>query len=172
MGLVVFVLDILKGLAPAAVARSILTSPVAGLDSQVVWLVVGFMAVLGHSFSPFIRFKGGKGISTALGAGLGAAPVVALSSFGVFALVLAASRYVGLSSIIAALSSVMFAAFLPGESHQLVPLFGVLWLLIVWRHRKNLRRMRDGTEPKFTFRRTIPPPATEPGLKEAPRQIG
>ncbi len=148
-GLIVFFLDVLKGLIPALACRFVTTE-------QPIWLLVGLVAVLGHSFSPFVGFKGGKGVSSALGAALGATPLVALSAFALFIVVVAVSRYISLGSICAAISISIFAAIIPGQSRWLIPIYVCLGILVVWRHRANIKRLRDGTESKFTFKRKPP----------------
>lgn len=150
-GLIVFFLDVLKGLIPALVCR--LVTP-----EQPMWLLIGLVAVLGHSFSPFVGFKGGKGVSSALGAALGATPLIALSAFALFIVVVAVSRYISLGSICAAISTSIFAAIIPGQSRWLIPIYLCLGLLVVWRHRANIQRLRNGTESKFTFKRKPPDP--------------
>lgn len=144
-GMLVFVLDIGKGLIPALIARQI--SPY-----QEVWFGMGFVAVIGHSLSPFLKFKGGKGVATALGASIGACPWVALIGFVTFMLCVLVTSYVSLSSIAAVTAAAVSSALLPGHSRWLAIAFGVLWVLVVLRHRDNIVRLRAGTERKFSFR--------------------
>ncbi len=143
-GLLVFALDIGKGLVPTLACRWI--DP-----DQVVWFAVGLVAVVGHSMSPFAHFRGGKGVSTALGASLGAAPLVALPAFGVWLIVLALFRFVSLASTVAALSTIFFAIVVPGQSRMLIPLFALVSVLVILRHRANYGRILRAEEPKFRF---------------------
>lgn len=129
-GVLVAVLDVLKGLAPAAVFRAL--DPTAGL-------VAGVAAVLGHVSSPFLRGRGGKGVATAAGAVLGVhplwAPVVVLTWLGV----LAASRWIALASVTAALALVVVALL----AQQDVLWATVLFAIVLVRHRANfVRRLR------------------------------
>jgi len=141
LGLLVFALDVLKGAVPAMIA--------AGLTGRSDWsFACGALAVLGHSASPFLRFRGGKGVSTGLGALLGSAPWVGLCSFGVFVLVLAVTRYVSLSSVIAAISMVAFGVVFH-EPPIVVLGYGMLAAFVLIRHRANLRRLLRHEEPKF-----------------------
>jgi len=160
-GIFVFVLDMLKGLMPGLIARATIHAPVGGLDAQTWWFLAGLAAVAGHSKSPFLRFKGGKGVSTALGAGIAAAPAVALSAFALFILLLAVTRYMSLASMVAIAMTGVFGATFPGESRQLVPLYIALAVLIVVLHKKNIGRLMDGTEPKFEFRKSASTPDAE-----------
>lgn len=148
-GLLVFVLDIAKGLLPALLARRLTIY-------QEAWFGFGLLAVVGHSLSPFLKFKGGKGVSTALGATLGAAPLVAGIAFATFVLSLTVTRFVSLSSIIAVTMALAGSIVLPGQSRWLVAVFAPLWLLVVVRHRDNIRRLLDGTERRFSLRKSEP----------------
>lgn len=145
-GVTVFLLDVLKGLLPTLVMRGF-------TDRQELWFVTGAAAVVGHCLSPWLGFKGGKGIATSLGAVIGAAPIVAAGAFGVFCVFLAVTRYMSLASLVGVFTAVVLGIVLPGESRWLIPAYAVLFLFIVYRHRSNLKRLRDGTEPKFSFRK-------------------
>ena len=149
LGLLVFVLDVLKGLVPAAVAFWI-------TKNQVYAFVVGMGAVTGHCLSPFLKFKGGKGISTGLGALLGSCPLVALCAFAIFFLSMLLNRYVSLSSLVAATALVPLG-FLFGYPAFLLWALGLLAVFVFYRHRANIKRLLNGTEPKFTMTRSTPP---------------
>lgn len=153
-GTVTFVLDMLKGLIPSLVARQLFVEPLMGVDPQALWFICGLVAVIGHAKSPFLKFKGGKGVSTALGAGLGSAPLVALGAIVVFAVILGTIRYMAVASMVAVCSAVVFSVILPGQSLQVVPLFVLMAALVVFLHHKNIARLKAGTEPKFEFRKS------------------
>ena len=152
-GFLVFFLDLLKGLIPALVARWLFP------DRQELWMLGGAMAIIGHSFSPFLKFKGGKGISTALGMTLGTSPIVALISFAIFVVLIVGLRYMSLASMIAVVSTIVIGRIL-GDSMWVTVGFSLLAALVIFRHRSNIQRLRNGTEPKFKLGRTIetPPP--------------
>ncbi len=153
----VFLLDMLKGLVPTLVARSLFP------DRQEFWFLAGSMAIIGHSFSPFLKFKGGKGISTALGMTLGTSPLVALSAFGLFSLTLGTTRFMSLASIVAVVSTIPLGILFK-DSPWVLGGYGLMSTFIIYRHRANLKRLKEGTEPKFTFKKTIDlpkPPAEE-----------
>lgn len=130
-GLLVAVLDVLKGLVPAAGF---------GLVDHQAGLVAGLAAVLGHTTSPFLRGRGGKGVATAAGAILGAhplwAPVVVLT----WVVVLLAARWTALASVCAALAALLVALLLREDVLWSAALAGI----VVVRHRANLARGRDG----------------------------
>jgi glycerol-3-phosphate acyltransferase PlsY len=140
----VALIDIAKGAVPVLLAPS---SPHAWLP-----LALGGAAVLGHMFSPYVRFKGGKGVATAAGMFLALAPVAVLLAIVVWGVCLWLTGYVSLSSIIAVLSVPLSVALLqPGSSY-------VFWAsvalvaLIIFAHRRNVARLIAGTENRFRTR--------------------
>jgi glycerol-3-phosphate acyltransferase PlsY len=145
---VVFALDAGKGVAPV-----LLFPGFAGLPhSEWMRAGCGLAAVLGHVFSPFLRFRGGKGVATGAGAAAALAPLPALAALGVFVLVLTAFRYVSLASVCTAVAlAPLSLAF--GASPQ-VAVFGVVAAaIVVARHRENLGRIAAGTEPRIFARK-------------------
>ena len=137
-GALTLLLDILKGAVPVLVA--------ARMFPGNVWMPIAaaFIAVAGHCFSIYLGFRGGKGVATALGAFLVLQRVAALGSLAVFAAVLAATRMVALGSTAAAAAFPLFAWLVGEPEVALGSMPGVL--IILWRHRDNLRRIRAGTE--------------------------
>lgn len=140
--IVVFLLDVLKGFAPAFVAIRL-------LGSQEWAIGVGVAAILGHCYSPFLRFRGGKGIATGLGVLLGVTPWVALCVLGVFLLSMLIHRWVSLSSLIAVATAPLFG-WLFKDSPWMFLFYAALLIFVVIRHRENIKRLLDGTEPKFS----------------------
>ena len=162
-GVACFILDVFKSLGPTLLARALIKAPLWGLDAELLWFLVGTAAIAGHCASVFLRFRGGKGISTSLGAIIGASPVCALLCFGLFGVLLLVTRYMAVASVIGVSSVILFNLLLPGESHQLIPIFAVLSAFVIVRHVKNFKRLVDGTEPKFKFAKTRKEPeSTEP----------
>lgn len=159
----VFTLDLLKSLLPMLLATWLLHRSASAPYSSVLyllWMLVGFAAVLGHMFSAFLKFKGGKGVATSAGLMLGLWPyytIPALLTVGVFAVVFLIWRYVSLGSIVGACAfPILYAAIgywrNPGEMRAQWPLlaFAILVaLLITWKHRGNIARLRAGTENPF-----------------------
>jgi glycerol-3-phosphate acyltransferase PlsY len=163
--LLVFFLDALKGLLPALAARFWLP------EHQEMWLLTGAMAIVGHSFSPFLRFRGGKGIATALGMVIGASPLIAAGAFLVFAALLATTRYMSLASMISVASTIPLGIALH-ESTWMIGGYLVLTMLISWRHRANIRRLRNGSEPKFAFKKTkLPQTEGRSGAESKPVKV-
>lgn len=147
----VFALDVLKGLLPALVGRLIVPDgAVWGLSSAEVGLLAGALAVAGHMASPFLKFRGGKGVATGLGAMIGASPLVALIAFGAFLVVVLLTRIISLGAVLC-MPVMMIAGFMIEQSIIFRTMFVVLGGLIIYRHRANIVRLRQGTEPKFQF---------------------
>jgi glycerol-3-phosphate acyltransferase PlsY len=146
--IVVFLLDMLKGLIPALAARLL-------LGSSLQAVAIGLIAVVGHSFSPFIGFKGGKGISTGLGAILGGDPVRAGIGLATFLIVMLPTRFVSLGSMTAGIT-IAVAAYVAKVEPGLQIIYACLAVFIVVRHRANIRRLLSGTEPHFGMSRSEP----------------
>lgn len=149
-GAVVFIGDMLKGLIPVLLAKAFLH----GAYHPYFVIAAGMIAIIGHSASAFIGFKGGKGVSTSLGVIVGLDPVIAVVCFVLWALLVATTRYVSVASIIASMSvSVqMYASDKFLGHHVEVPymIFALAAaLLILVKHLSNIKRLVNGTEPKF-----------------------
>ena len=122
------------------------------------WLpvAVGGAAVLGHMFSPYVSFKGGKGVATAAGMFLALAPVAVLLAIAIWGVCLWLTGYVSLSSIIAVLSVPLSVALLqPGSSYVFWASMALV-ALIVFAHRRNIARLIAGTENRFRTRPSDP----------------
>ena len=169
VGLAVFVLDVLKGVIPAVVTKQLIQAPIGEVQIQTLSMIMGVIAILGHMFSPFIGFKGGKGVATGFGAALGAITGAALVAFAVIVLTVAITRYVSLGSILSAISVPVASMLVFHDSPQLLPILVVMVVFIVWKHRSNIERLKNGTESKFSFKKQIPDPdesATEESATE------
>lgn len=148
-GLTVFLLDLTKGLIPAIAGR--LLEP---HGPQIGWAVAGLAAMFGHSMSPWIKFKGGKGVATLMGAVMGASPLVSITSFGIFLVLLMSARLVSLASLVAVASS-MFWAYIYHDTRPMYVVYILAFVLTVVRHRSNISRLIKGEEPKFTFKKSV-----------------
>ena len=148
LGVLTLVGDILKGLIPVVIARAV-------LDSHLWIAAVALTAFLGHLYPIFLKFKGGKGIATGLGAFLALAALPAFLSFLVFAAVVYRSRYISLGSLIAATAFPLFLALL-NPHHIYIPFAIVIGLFIFWRHRENIQRLMAGKENKFGAKKGTP----------------
>ena len=162
-GYICFALDVLKGLAPMIVVPQ---SSIINHQSSIefaLWLAVGLAAILGHVFPLYLKFKGGKGVATSFGVALGLWPyftLCALIALIVWLAVVLKWRYVSLASIC---GSIVFPIAL-GSAILAVPTwrFAALWpllvaaiaipVLVIVRHRENIKRLLAGTESKIRSR--------------------
>jgi acyl phosphate:glycerol-3-phosphate acyltransferase len=148
-GILTLLLDAAKGSAAVA-----LTARVAG-DSSTWMIVAGLCALVGHCYSVWLRFKGGKGVATAAGIFLVLSPWALFLALAVFILVVAFWRFVSLGSIAAAAAIPLLMYFLwaPGHAPPLAISFGSLAisLLVLYKHDANMQRLVEGTEAKFSF---------------------
>jgi glycerol-3-phosphate acyltransferase PlsY len=104
--------------------------------------------VLGHNYTCWLNFKGGKGISTSAGVLLGWAPLALCIVLSIFAVVLVTTRLVSLASVSAALA-LPFVTWLTGQKPALIGVTACLAILAVYKHRGNIQRLLKGTEPRF-----------------------
>jgi acyl phosphate:glycerol-3-phosphate acyltransferase len=150
-GTAAFILDFLKGYGATALIPLLVETLTQEAFSVNLRLVCGILAILGHNYPIFLKFKGGKGIATSAGVLAGIAPLVILPAIGAWLLLFLTTRYVSLGSIGAAL---MAAAggwiFYPGQGA--IPwALTLLGLLAIWRHRSNIQRLLKGEENRFDF---------------------
>ena len=144
--------DMAKGLVPV-----LLFAPRVS-TSQTFALVCGLTAVLGHVFSIFVGFKGGKGVATAAGVMLGLTPAALLIALGVWIAVVALTGYVSLGSIVAAaVFPILVRLIDPPEQPEILWLDVAAAAGIIWLHRANIGRLLRGTENRFG-RRAAPQP--------------
>ena len=122
--------------------------------------VGGLFAILGHIFPLWLRFKGGKGVATAVGVFLALAPSALLVAFLCFAVTVVLTRYVSLGSIVAAVVFPFAAYFLDREvaTPQFMAVLICCSLIIILKHHENIRRLISGTENKFGGKKSVPPP--------------
>jgi len=146
MGMVVLLLDVAKAVAPMLAARALL----AGDPRADLWVpLVGVAAFLGHLFSPWLGFHGGKGVATGLGVFLVLSPWAALAALAGYAVAYGATRMSSLGSLVgtAACAAVTFVR--AGPSHPAAWAAAVIAALIFVRHRSNIQRMIRGEERKM-----------------------
>ncbi len=139
-GIVVFILDLLKGFIPVLICNQFYGEFWAGISAV--------SAVLGHSFTPYLRFKGGRGVAVGLGSFLGIIPAQAGIAFGIWLISLKISRIVSLSSMIAS-ASLPFLCYIFGKSGILIITTGIGAAIVILRHTPNIKRLIKGEEPKI-----------------------
>ena len=133
--------DVLKGLVPVLAAR------IAELPPGEVALV-GLAAYLGHAYPVFFAFKGGKGVATALGALLGVEPLIGAAVLVTWLVVAGVSRYSSLAALAASILAPAYAFALSADP-RVVGAVAVMTVLLVWRHRANIRRLLAGEEGRI-----------------------
>ncbi len=138
-GFLVFACDVLKGFLPAVAGKAV-GGPLWGV-------LAGLAAVVGHNWSVFLGFRGGRGVATGAGVLFGLAPKVILLALGVWGAVLLLTGYVSLASIVASLSAPIWALVLREPALYFLFLIPAP-LFIVYRHLPNIRRLRAGKEPR------------------------
>ncbi len=153
----VFILDLLKGFVAVSLVGLIRFSDhYAQIDDNeliIIKIAIVFIAVLGHVFPIFAKFKGGKGVATLVGAVAGIYPPVVLMCFGVWLIVFVLTHYVSLSSMIGGACFPIFASMLTRTkgSTTFIVFAAIIAVLLIVTHRKNIKRLIDGTESKIYF---------------------
>jgi glycerol-3-phosphate acyltransferase PlsY len=151
-GILTLILDAAKGAAAVYIA--------AGLAerSATAMMLAGISALIGHCFPIALKFKGGKGVATALGIFLALSASAALAAIIVFVLTFAFWQYVSLASLAAAAAMPLLIYFLwaPGHAPPMAVNLGTLCatVLIFFQHRGNLQRLASGTEPRYSLRKS------------------
>lgn len=162
-GVMVIALDMAKGLIATMFIARLMYGPIPFEnktpfdDFTVVQIIAGCAAILGHVWTLFAGFKGGKGMATAGGMLIGVAPVEVAVSFGVFAIVFLISHYVSLGSLSAAVAFPLTMFFRENifmvdiEGYNTLIFFSIgISLLIIYTHRANIKRLLRGTENRIT----------------------
>lgn len=146
LGLATLILDACKGLAAVVLARALS----GGEQQKLVMTVAALCAVVGHLFPVWLKFRGGKGVATSFGSFALIAPKSIVCVVGLFLLIVAATRYVSMGSVVASAAFPVLAWALHEyvEPVQLI-LIALGSMLVVWKHRQNIGRLIAGTESKF-----------------------
>jgi acyl phosphate:glycerol-3-phosphate acyltransferase len=148
-GILTLVFDTAKGAAAVWLAGRF-------TNESATWMMIaGFVVLLGHCFPVWLKFKGGKGVATALGVFLALCPLAAVSALLLFVICVAYWRYVSLGSVAAAAAMPLLIYFLWAPHHAPPIIIDVgtlaIALLVIYKHDGNLQRLVEGTEPRFSF---------------------
>jgi acyl phosphate:glycerol-3-phosphate acyltransferase len=138
LGIITLLLDIAKGFLPVFIAKKL------GLGESILSLLA-LAAVLGHVFTPWLKFQGGKGVATALGVALAFRAAMVLPALGLFIVLLLAFRYVSLGSVLAALALPVVLLW-KGATPLVLLLWADISLIVIAKHHENIRRLLKGTE--------------------------
>ena len=140
-GFIVFVADLLKGMIGVYLGMLL-------VGTSTAMIIGGIVAIIGHSLSLFLKFKGGKGVATGLGVIIMLMPTVSAIVFIIWLVIVMISKYVSLASIIAAICVPIFA-FILGMPFEFVAFGVVAALFVIYRHKSNIGRLMNGTENKI-----------------------
>ena len=149
-GVFVLVADGLKGFAAPAWMSDVLIQSfgVKTSDGEFLRIAAGLMVVLGHNYTCWLKFKGGKGIATSAGVLAALVPWALIIILSIWVVVFAASRYVSLASI-AASFALPFATWLTRGSRTMLVVTSAMAILAIYKHKENIRRLLNGTENRF-----------------------
>lgn len=165
-GAAALVLDAAKGAVAAAIGIAVSAAflPHGSLSAEWTPVLGMLSAVLGHSYSPYIGFRGGKGVATSAGALCVITPSAVLIALAVFVAVVLVSRMVSFASITVAFVYPVLTLFLYPDAQAIRIIAFLLAALVLWRHRSNMGRILRGEESKIDFRRgrTVSTPGEEP----------
>lgn len=150
IGVFVLICDVLKGAIPVLIFSGIAAERGGlGLAKHNIGLLIGLAAIMGHIFTIFMKFRGGKGVAASMGVFLALAPIPFLITFAVSALIIGVTRYVSAGSIIGSiLLPIMVYIFYPDRVFFIIFTI-VLGILVIVRHRSNIVRLLKGQEHKL-----------------------
>ena len=162
-GILVLLVDALKGYVaasqvPTIVQRLIAPSvPPDEATREYLQIIAGVVVILGHNYTCWLHFKGGKGIATSAGVLAALIPITFAIGLGTWIVVCVATRYVSVASISAALV-LPIATWLAHYSLRMIVVAGVMCLLAIYKHKGNIERLMNGTESKIGGRKSPPSP--------------
>jgi glycerol-3-phosphate acyltransferase PlsY len=151
-GLVTLFLDILKGALPVALSLYFFPQAQSQLNQSMVIAATALATIVGHNFSIFLKFGGGKGVATTAGVLLVLFPKILLWLLLIFAFVLAAFKFVSLASLSVALVLPIFVLLYYPNNWPFIVFAIITSLMVIIKHRSNIKRLLKGAEPKITER--------------------
>lgn len=164
-GIPVFICDFLKGYVPLLLMKLHLGGDATQFSAADMGWFLGvlFALVLGHTFTCFLKFKGGKGVATTGGCLFAVSPMVGGIALATWVLMMALTRYVSLSSMVAGVGMMVTALYvfymvdgaMSAADSMVLGLLGFIFILVVWKHRTNIVRLCNGTEPKAFSKKSL-----------------
>lgn len=164
-GIPVFICDFLKGYVPLLLMKLHLGGDATQFSAADMGWFLGvlFALVLGHTFTCFLKFKGGKGVATTGGCLFAVSPMVGGVALATWVLMMALTRYVSLSSMVAGVGMMVTALYvfymvdgaMSAADSMVLGLLGFIFILVVWKHRTNIVRLCNGTEPKAFSKKSL-----------------
>lgn len=164
-GIPVFICDFLKGYVPLLLMKLHLGGDATQFSAADMGWFLGvlFALVLGHTFTCFLKFKGGKGVATTGGCLFAVSPMVGGVALATWVLMMVLTRYVSLSSMVAGVGMMVTALYvfymvdgaMSAADSMVLGLLGFIFILVVWKHRTNIVRLCNGTEPKAFSKKSL-----------------
>jgi len=156
VGAIVLIIDVLKGVAAILIARYLMRQTSMGYGFNLIESLSGLFVIIGHVYSVWLRFKGGKGVATAAGVFFTLMPLPVIFCLVLFGYIVYTTKYVSLGSVLAAgsLLIIELGSQLIMKFHNLPRLFLILIIaaLIIYRHVSNIKRLLNGSENKINLR--------------------
>ena len=144
-GAMTFVGDLLKGVLAVLIAKVI--ASISGVDVATAGYLGVIGVVSGHNWPAFLGFRGGKGVATSLGSMIAINPILALSCFAIFLIIVAITKYVSLGAVVSISLSPIMMILTKNNKGLLATLF--LTISVIYTHRENIKRLLNGTERKL-----------------------
>ena len=152
IGIFVLLVDALKGWVAVQLGALLVAQAVPGAPLDYLRITAGITVILGHNFTCWLHFKGGKGIATSAGVLIALVPWALLITLGVWIILFLLTRYVSLGSIAAAFT-LPFATWFHYRDVGLTAVTAALGVLAIYKHRRNIQRLLDGTESRIEFKK-------------------
>jgi len=146
-GLVVLLIDMLKGFICATYIADAFLFVSPAPRPEFYRVITGLAAIAGHNWTLFLKFKGGKGVATSAGVVIGLIPKIFWLGFLIWAVVFSVTGYVSLASILASICIPLFTLVF-GKPTEIIVVMSLLCIIIIYRHRSNIRRLKDGEEKR------------------------
>ncbi|NKB25112.1 MAG: glycerol-3-phosphate 1-O-acyltransferase PlsY [Kiritimatiellae bacterium] len=149
-GIITFIGDALKGFIPTYFFPIWAHQTIHDSSEPILSILCGCTAIAGHNWPIYLKFKGGKGVATSAGFLVGIAPQAVGIGCGIWILLFAISRYVSVASIAASITIIIVGWVLYSSKGLLLPTtLTILGFVVIWRHRSNIVRLKEGTEHRF-----------------------
>jgi glycerol-3-phosphate acyltransferase PlsY len=151
-GIFVLLMDALKGWVAVQAAALLVSKLLPGAPLEYLRITAGIAAILGHNFTCWLHFKGGKGIATSAGVLIALVPLALAIILSIFIILFLTTRYVSVGSIAAAFA-LPFATWFTQHDIGLTAVMAAIGALAILKHRKNIQRLMNGTENRIQFRK-------------------
>jgi acyl phosphate:glycerol-3-phosphate acyltransferase len=152
-GIFVLFIDALKGWLAVALVPPAIHQLLPGVPVEYLRVAAGVAAILGHNYTCWLHFKGGKGIATTAGVLIALVPYALFIILGIWILLFVTTRYVSVGSIVAAFALPFATWFTTGHDIGLTTVTGAMGALAIYKHRLNIQRLMDGTENRIQFKK-------------------